>query len=193
MIEITYSQRLSLLYGICLAEAQREVGLNLVETQSRKLQDYDALDAATFLACTITFKAIQYAGRSPVDERDEHFDMLSVYQAFAMLAYAYLALPLGGENIEPDLTGASVIIAKTLFAELTNEEWAEIVESGTGKFQLIGDADQEHWMDYRQDLDKAVIAFVVTGTDDEAAFEKEEVIPLFGTLLSMLCEAFASD
>src|SRR5690606_2057220 len=111
----------------------------LPETQSRNLQDYDAQEAATFLACTIAFKAIQQAGRSPVDERNENFDMLSVYQAFAMLAYAYLALPLrneisnevGDEGPAPDLTGAAVTIAKTLFAELTSEEWVEIIESGT--------------------------------------------------------------
>jgi hypothetical protein len=192
MMDITYSQRLSLLYGICLVEAQREAGLHLAETQSRNLQDYDAQEAATFLACTIAFKAIQQAGRSPVHERDENFEMLSVYQAFAMLAYAYLSLPLAHEGVDPDLTSASVTIAKTLFAELTNEEWAEIIESGTSKFQLIGDADQEHWMEYRQDLDKAVIAFLVAGTDDDAEFEKEEIIPLLGTLLSMLCEAFES-
>jgi hypothetical protein len=189
----TYAQRLSLLYGICLAEAQREAGLHLDKIQSKNLQDYDAEEAATFLACTIAFKAIQQAGRSPADERNENFEMLSVYQAFAMLAYAFIALPLGNEGVVPDFTAASVTIAKTLFAELGNEEWAEIIESGGNKFQLIADAEQEHWVDYRQDLDKAVIAFVIAGTDDDAEFEKEEVIPIFGTLLSMLCEAFASD
>jgi len=189
----TYSQRLSLLYGICLAEGQREAGLHLDKMQSHDLQDYDAGEAATFLACTIAFKAIQQAGRSPADERNENFEMLSVYQAFAMLTYAFIALPLGNEDIVPDFTGATVTIAKTLFAELTNEEWVEVIESGGNKFQLIADAEQEHWVDYRQDLDKAVIAFVIAGTDDDAEFEKEEIIPLFGTLLSMLCEAFASD
>lgn len=189
----TYSQRLSLLYGICMAEAQREAGLHLAEMQSKNLEDYDTLEAANYLACNIAFRAIQHAGRSPAHERHENFEMLSVYQTFAMLAYAYLALPLGSEGITPDFTGASVTIAKTLFAELSNEEWVEIIESGGNKFQLIADAEQEHWIEYRQDLDKAVIAFVIAGTDDEAEFEKEEIIPLFGTLLSMLCEAFASD
>ena len=70
---------------------------------------------------------------------------------------------------------------------------AEIIESGTNKFQLIADATQDHWVEYRQDLDKATIAFVIAGTDEETPFDKEEVIPMFGALLSMLCEAFAND
>ena len=76
-------------------------------------------------------------------------------------------------------------------AELTNEELADIVESGMRKFHLIGDADAEHWTHFREDFDKAVIAFLVAGTDDAAPFEKEELIPVLGAFLSMLCEAFA--
>lgn len=193
-MDMTYSQRLSLLYGICLAEAQRNVGLSPEEIlQSKRLEDYDPLEAATYLACTITFKAIQHAGRSPVDERSYSFDMLSVYQAYAMLVYVYLTLPLGEENMAPALVKSAVIITRSLFAELSDEEWAEIIESANHKFQLIGDAEQEHWMTYREDLDKAVIAFVIAGTDEDSPFDKDELIPLFGALLSMLCEAFASD
>ncbi|MEQ1601588.1 MAG: hypothetical protein ABL885_07450 [Methylophilaceae bacterium] len=192
-MNITYSQRLSLLYGICLAEAQHEAGLDPQTLQSKKLEEYAPLEAATYLACAITVKAIRHAERSPVDEREFNFDMLSVYQAFAMLVYTYLTLPLAEENIAPDFVKASVTIVKSIFAESGEEEWAEIIESGTHKFQLIGDAEQEHWMNYRQDLDKAAIAFVVAGTDENTPYEKEDLIPLFSALLSLLCEAFAND
>lgn len=185
---MTYSERLNLLYALCLNETRITQG----EATDSKLESYDPLDAANYLACYITFKAIRAAERSPADERAENFDMLSVYHTYAMLVYAYLMLPLGGENIAPDMQGAPVIVAKTLFAGLADEEWAEIIESGGQKFQLIADAKQEHWTTYREDLDKAVVAFVVAGTDDSTPFEKEEVIPMFGALLSMLCEAFSS-
>lgn len=186
-MEMTYSQRLSLLYGICLAETRGAEGA------STNLEDYEPLEAATYLACYLSFKAIQHAERSPADERIENFDMLSVYQAYTMLVYAYLMLPLGEKEIAPDLENAAVTIVKSLFAELSNEEWAEIIESGDHKFQLIGDAEQEHWMTYREDMDKAVIAFVIAGTDENNPFDKDDLIPLFGALLSMLCEAFASE
>lgn len=179
-----YSERLSLLYGLCLAETG--------QLQSPDdMPAHDALDAATYLACYITVKAIQELGHSPADEREHDFYILSVYQAFAMLVFVYLTLPLRAEDVSPDIAEGAITIAKTLFAELSDEALAECVESGGHKFQLIGDAEQEHLMNYRQDLDKAVIAFVVAGTDDNAPFEKEEVIPLFGTMLGMLCEAFA--
>lgn len=190
---MTYSQRLSLLYGICLAEAQREAGLDAKSLQSKKLEEYDPLEAATYLACAITVKAIRHAERSPVDEREHNFDMLSVYQTFAMLVYTYLTLALAEEGIAPDFVKTSVTIVKSIFAELSEEEWADIIESGSHKFQLIGDAEQEHWMNYRQDLDKAVVAFVVAGTDENTPYEKEDLIPLFSALMSMLCEAFAND
>jgi hypothetical protein len=45
-------------------------------------------------------------------------------------------------------------------------------------------------MDFREDMDKTVIAFVVAGTDDSAPFDKEELIPVFATMLNQLCEAF---
>ena len=187
-----FSERLSLLYALCLNEG-RDSTANPSPIPSTQLADYDPLEAANYLACYITFKAIRQAERSPADERVENFDMLSVYHSFAMLVYAFLMLPLGEEELAPDTEAAAVVVAKTLFAGLPDEELAEIIESGSHKFQLIADARQEHWVDYRQDLDKAVIAFVIAGTDDETPFEKEEVIPMFGALLSMLCEAFNAD
>lgn len=187
-----YSERLSLLYALCLNE-NRDDSQNPSPIPSTNLQDYDPLEAANYLACYITFKAIQQAERSPADERIENFDMLSVYQTYAMLIYAFLVLPLGEEGIAPETEAAAIIVTKTLFAGLPDEEWAEIIESGGNKFQLIADAKQEHWVSYRQDLDKATIAFVIAGTDEDTPFEKEEVIPMFGALLSMLCEAFADD
>lgn len=183
-----FSKRLSFLHALCLNETARDAA-----EVSTDLNDYDPRDAAHYLACYITFMAIRNAQRSPADERVENFDMLGVYHAYAMLVYAFLMLPLATEDIAPDTESASIIIAKTLFAGLSEEEWVEIIESGSHKFQLIAEAEQEHWMTYRQDLDKSVIAFVVAATDEEAPFEKEEVIPMFGALLSMLCEAFASE
>lgn len=185
-MKISYSHRLNLLYGLCLVDTGGDASTVSIEEQ-------DPLDSATFLACYITFKAIRQAERSPAEDRMENFDMLSVYQAYAMLVYAYLTLPLGEEGIAPDLVKASVTIAKSLFAELSDEEWADIIESGSNKFQLIGDAEPEHWMTYRQDLDKAAIAFVIAGTDENTPYDKDDLIPLFGGLLSMLCEAFASE
>lgn len=188
-MDMTYSQRLSLSYALCLNEARDAAG----EAPSTNLEDYDALEAATYLACYITFRAIKEAGRSPADERVENFDMLAVYQAFAMLVYTYLTLPLGDEGIEPDYKTSAITIARSLFAELENEELAEIIESGNHKYQLIGDAEAEHWMNYRQDIEKVLIAFIIAATDEEAPFDKEELVPMLGALLSMLCEAFASE
>jgi hypothetical protein len=185
---MNFSQRLCFLHALCLNETTHDVS-----AVSSNLEDYNPQDAANYLACYITFRAIQNAQRSPADERMENFDMLGVYHAYAMLVYAFLMLPLAGEDVAPDTQAASVVIAKTLFAGLAEEEWAEIIESGSHKFQLIAEAEQEHWATYRQDLDKSVVAFVVAATDEEAPFEKEEVIPMFGALLSMLCEAFANE
>lgn len=180
-----YSKNLSLLHALCLAEDLTEEDAPL----SSHLEDYDPVKAASYLACYITAKAIKEASRSPADERYDNFDMLSVYQAFALMVYAYLVLPLGAEDVVADLEQDQIVIAKSLFAELTNEELADIVESGMRKFHLVGDA--EHWTHFREDFDKAVIAFLVAGTDDAAPFEKEELIPVLGAFLSMLCEAFA--
>ena len=184
-----YSKNLSLLHALCLSETHTAQDAPL----SSNLEDYDPVKAASYLACYITAKAIKEASRSPADERYDNFDMLSVYQAFALMVYAYLVLPLGSEEIVADLEQDQIVIAKSLFAELTNEELADIVESGMRKFHLIGDADAdaEHWTHFREDFDKAVIAFLVAGTDDAAPFEKEELIPVLGAFLSMLCEAFA--
>ena len=187
MMTNQYSKNLSLLHALCLAEHRSEEDA----LPSSNLDDYDPIKAATYLACFITAKAIKEASRSHADERYDNFDMLSVYQAFALMVYAYLVLPLGSENIVADLEQDQIIIAKSLFSELTNEELADIVESGMRKFHLVGDADAEHWTHYREDLDKAVIAFLVAGTDDASPFEKEELIPVLGAFLSMLCEAFA--
>jgi len=184
-----YSQRLSLLYALCVNEF-RSAGST---RPSDKLEDYAPLEAATYLVCYISFKAIQQAERSPADERIENFDMLGVYQAFAMLVYAYLTLPLAQEDILPNADEAAGIIVKSLFGELNNEELVEVLESGTQKFRLIAGAEQEHWTNYREDLDKAVVALVVAGTEESAEFEKEDLFPMIGALLSMLCEAFESE
>lgn len=181
-----YSKRLSLLHALCLTETRHDQD----SAPSSNLQDYDPLEAATYLACFITFQAIQQADRSPADERYDNFDMLSVYQAFGVMVYAFLALPLKAEGIAPAMEQDAVVIARSLFAELTPEELADIVESAMRKFTLMGEATAEHWNNYREDLDKAVIAFVVAGTDENSPFEKEDVFPVFGALLSMLCEAF---
>ncbi|MCB5187165.1 hypothetical protein LG200_03995 [Methylobacillus caricis] len=188
-MDFTYSKRLVVFYVLCLNEARTADS----DPPSANLEDYGVLEAATYLACYIAFRAIKQAGRSPADERVENFDMLAVYQAYAMLVYTYLTLPLGEEGIEPDYKTAALTIARSLFSELGNEELAEIIESGSHKYQLIGDAESEHWMNYRQDLEKVLVAFVIAATDEEAPFDKEELIPMLGALLSMLCEAFASE
>ncbi|HZV61501.1 MAG TPA: hypothetical protein VFF75_03720 [Methylophilaceae bacterium] len=184
-----YSQRLSLLYALCVNEF-RSADSN---RPSDKLEDYAPLEAATYLACYISFKAIQQAERSPADERIENFDMLSVYQAFAMLVYAYLTLPLGQEEIAPNPDEAAGIIVKSLFAELNNEELVEVLESGMQKFRLIAGGEQEYWANYREDLDKAVIALVVAGTEEGTEYDKDDLFPIIGALLTMLCEAFESE
>ncbi len=187
-MEMNYSKRLNLLHALFLAEnrpnAEHQPGTNLDE--------YDPLDSAEYLSCYLTFKAIQAAERSPLAERSENFDMLSVYQAFALLTYAFLSLPLLQEDIKPNLENAQGVVAKTLFSGLPDEELIEIIQSGFNKFQLIGDAEAEHWTDYRENLDKVVVAFVVAATDEDSPYHKEEILPLFGQLLSQLCEAFES-
>ncbi|NOU26203.1 MAG: hypothetical protein HOO90_11800 [Methylotenera sp.] len=181
-----YSKRIKLLHALCLAESSRDA----VAKPNVDLDEYDALVAADFLSCYVTFRAIQAAERSPLAERTDNFDMLSVYQAYALLAYAFFTTPLAREDISPNFTTAQITIAKTLFAGLPDAELVEIIESGLQKFQLIGDAEVEHWAEFRENLDKLTVAFVVAGTDDESPHDKEEVVPLFGQLLSQLCEAF---
>ena len=125
-----YSKSLSLLHALCLAESRHDEDA----LPSSNLEDYPPVEAATYLSCYITFRAIKEAGRLPADERYDNFDMLSVYQAFAMMVYAYLVLPLGSENIVSDLEQDAIVIAKSLFSELTPEELVDIVESGMRKF-----------------------------------------------------------
>ncbi|HYD34298.1 MAG TPA: hypothetical protein VEA39_06975 [Methylophilaceae bacterium] len=184
-----YSQRLSLLYALCVNEFRSASSAQ----PSDKLEDYSPLEAATYLACYVSFKAIQQAERSPADERLENFDILGVYQAFAMLVYAYLTLPLGKEGLVPNADEAAGIIVKSLFAELNNEELVEVLESGMHKFRFIAGAEQEYWTSYREDLDKAVIALVIAGTEEGAEYDKDDLIPIIGALLTMLCEAFESE
>jgi len=188
-----YSKRLTLLHALCLADTYDDGAKPNID-----LDDYKAIDSAHYLASYITFSAIQAAMRQPADEQHNNFDMLSVYQAYAMLIFAFLTLPLTHELIAdgeaaPDLTAAQVIIAKTLFAGISDAELIEIIESGFNKFKLIGDAEAEHWAEFRENLDKLTVSFVIAGTDDDSPHSKEEVLPLFGQLLSQLCEAFERD
>ncbi len=186
-MNIQYSQRLKLMHALSVAASLRDD-----ETPNTNLDDYDALNAADYLSCYVTFKSIQAAGRSPLEERTENFDMLSVYQAFALLAYAFFTTPLAQEEINPDFPAAQITIAKTLFAGLPDAELIEIIESGFNKFQLIAEAEAEHWVEFRENLDKLVIAFVIAGTDDDSPHDADEILPIFGQLLSQFCEAFES-
>ncbi|CAN4270262.1 hypothetical protein MCEMSEM29_00853 [Methylophilaceae bacterium] len=194
-----YSTRLTLLHTLCFAETFDDGAKPNIS-----LDDYSAVDSAHYLACFVTFRAIQEAGRQPVDERHNNFDMLSVYQAYAMLIFAFLTLPLTHEaerssedaphlNVAPDFTKAQIIIAKTLFAGIADVELIEIIDSGFHKFKLIGDAEAEHWAEFRESLDKITVSFVVAGTDDDSPHTKDEVLPFFGQLLSQLSETFERD
>lgn len=180
-----YSKRLTLLHALCLAET-----LDDGAKPNVNLDQYDTLDSAHYLSSYVTFKAIQAADRQPAFEHKNNFDMLSVYQAYALLTFAFFTAPLVQENITPDITAAQIIIAKTLFAGLSESELIEIIESGFNKFKLIGEAEAEHWMEFRENLDKLTVSFVIAGTDDDSPHSKEEVLPIFGQLLSQLCEAF---
>lgn len=182
-----YSKRLNLLHALCLAETLNDGD---GEKANLNLDDYDVEDSAHYLASFITFNAIRAADRQPALEHKSNFDMLSVYQAYALLAFAFLTAALAQEKIKPDLTKAQIIIAKTLFAGLPEAELMEIIESGFNKFKLIGEAETEHWMEFRENLDKLTVSFVVAGTDDESPYKKEEILPIFGQMLSQLCEAF---
>ena len=187
-----YSKRLTLLHALCLAETfddgdGAKPNINLGE--------YKALDSAHYLASYVTFQAIQTADRQPAFERSNNFDMLSVYQAYALLTFAFFTAPLAteidsSEASKPDLTAAQIIIAKTLFAGLPEAELMEIIDSGFNKFKLIGEAKAEHWCEFRENLDKLTVSFLIAGTDDDSPHDKDEVLPLFGQLLSQLCEAF---
>lgn len=184
-MQTQYSQRLKLMHALCLAATLRDD-----ETPNTHLDEYDVLNAADYLSCYVTFKAIQAAGRSPLVERSENFDMLSVYQAYALLAYAFFTSPLVQEDINPEFQRAQITIAKTLFAGLPDAELMEIVESGFTKFQLMADAEALHWTEFRENLDKLVISFVIAGTEDDSPHSVEDVLPIFGKMLSQLCAAF---
>jgi len=186
-MQTTYSQRLKLMHALSMAASLRDD-----ETPNTNLEEFDALNAADYLSCYVTFKAIQAAERSPLEERTENFDMLSVYQAFALLSYAFFTTPLAQEDIQPEFTTAQITIAKTLFAGLPDAELIEIIEAGFNKFKLIAEAETEHWQEFRENLDKVVVAFVIAGTDDESPHRVEEILPIYGQLLSQLCEAFES-
>jgi len=80
-----------------------------------------------------------------------------------------------------------------LFAGIADVELIEIIDSGFHKFKLIGDAEAEHWAEFRESLDKITVSFVVAGTDDDSPHTKDEVLPFFGQLLSQLSEAFERD
>ena len=187
-----YSKRLTLLHALCLAETLDDGDGQPSNNNfpNVNLGEYKALDSAHYLASFVTFKAIQAADRQPAFERSNNFDMLSVYQAYALLTFAFFTAPLATENIRPDLTAAQIIIAKTIFAGLSEAELMEIIDSGFNKFKLIGEAEAEHWSEFRENLDKLTISFLVAGTDDDSPHDKDEVLPLFGQLLSQLCEAF---
>ena len=189
-MQTPYSKRLTLLHALCLAESFDDGTKHNIN-----LSEYNALDSAHYLASYITFKAIQAADRQPAFERNNNFDMLSVYQAYALLAFAFFTAPLAAEARSqetnmPDLTATQIIIAKTLFSGLPEAELIEIIESGFNKFKLIGEAEAEHWIEFRENLDKLTVSFLIAGTDDDSPHSKEEVMPLFGQLLSQLCEAF---
>lgn len=185
---MNYSDRLKVLHAQCVAETYND-GAN----QSTSLDDYDVMDSANYLASFLTFKAIQVTERQPGQELTDNFDIISVYQAFALLCYAFIVQPLKQEEIEADYETATVVIAKTLFSGATQEQLVEIVESGFHKFQLIAQAEVEHWTEYRENLDKVTVSYVVAGTDDEAPHDKSEIYPILGQLLSQLCEAFEAN
>jgi hypothetical protein len=66
----------------------------------------------------------------------------------------------------------------------------EIIDCRFNKFQHISNAETECWSEFRENLDKLTVSFVVAGTDDDSPHSVDEVLPLFGQLLSQLCEAF---
>jgi hypothetical protein len=183
---MNYSERLTYLHALFSSQTIRN------DDPTPDLTRFNALDAADYLSCYFTFNAIKDAERSPLAERTDNFDMLSVYQSYALLIFAFLAMPLKAEEIEPNFTQSQIVIAKTLFAGLVEEELAEIIEAGFSKFQLIADADAEHWKEYRESLDKVTVSFIVVATDEDSPHDKAEILPLFGQLLSQLCEAFES-
>lgn len=186
-MEISYTQRLKLLHQLCLAETSQSALAHGVDFEA-----IDVEDSAHYVASYAAFKAIQAAGRQPAEEFHSDFDMLGVYQCYALMVYAFLMMPLSQEGQQADYTRAQITIAKTLFSGIPPEVMAEIIESGLHKFKLIAEADADHWLEYRENLDKVTISFIVAATDDESPHSTKEVLPLFGQLLSQLCEAFSA-
>ena len=191
-----YSKRLTLLHAICFAETLNDGNGRPADSKQPDihLDDYNALDSAHYLASFVTSRAIREADRQPADEYENNFDMLGVYQCFGLLTFAFFTAPLAAytgskQTSLPDLTAAQVVIAKTLFAGLPDNELIEIIEAGFNKFRLIADAEAEHWSEFRENLDKLTVSFLVAGTDDDSPHTKEEVLPIFGQMLSQLCEA----
>lgn len=192
-MQMTYEQRLQLLYQLCQAQATGTAQPADPAAAQAALADTDLEEATHYLASLLTFQAIQAAGRHPAEELQSDFEMLGVYQCFALMIYAFLWMPLTQSGQTPDYARAQVTIAKTLFAGLSPEMLAELIESGRHKFQLIAEAEVEHWQTYRENLDKVTISFMIARTDDDSPHDADEVLPLFGQLLSQLCEAFTAD
>jgi hypothetical protein len=188
-MDIPYSQRLLALHAACQTETRTA---EEVAQPSGDVEE-DVFGAATFVAAYLTLKALRELGRSPAEERHSNFDMLGVYQCFAGMVFVFLTLPLQREEIEPDVVQAAVVIGKALFFELPDEACVECIESGLRKMQLIGKAEQEHLVQFREDLDRATIAFVIAGTDDASPVEPSDLIPVFAALLNILCETFSRD
>lgn len=182
-----YSQRLLDLYAAHQARSRQSD--EVVEISGDTEQE--TFSAATFLAAYITLKAIQHLGRSPADERHGNFDMLGVYQCFASMVFVFLTLPLKREEIEPDVMKGAVVIGKALFFEMPDEATVECIESGLRKLQLIGKAEQEYLAQLREDLDRATIAYVIAGTDEDSPVRADDLIPVFAALLNILCETFS--
>lgn len=180
-----YAERLNLLHALCIAKNLRE------DEPKPNLSDFNVFDAADYLSCYVTFNAILNADRQPNIECTEHFDGLSVYQSFALLIYVFFSTPLSEDGLAPDFQTAQITIARTLFVGLPDTELMEIIESGFHKFKLIAEAS--HWFEFREDLNKVTISFLVAATDDDSPYTGEDVLPLFGSLLSQLCEAFELD
>lgn len=190
-MEMTYEERLRFMYQLC--QAQTSAGIQSEAQAVEAFANVEIEDAIHYLASFLTFKAIQSADRHPAEELENDFDMLGVYQCFGVMVYAFLFMPLTQEGCHPDYDRAQITIGKTLFDGLAPEMLAEIIESGFHKFKLIAEAESEHWQEYRENLDKVTISYMIATTDDDSPHSPEEVLPLFGQLLSQLCEAFTAD
>ncbi len=184
-----YSQRLLQLYS---THQDKTRGAH-ESTQRTGDLEQDVFSAATFLAAYLALQSIRHLGRSPAEERHENFDMLGVYQCFACMVFVFLTLPLKQEEIESDMVKAAVVIGKALFFEMPDEATVECIESGLRKVQLLGKAEQEYLIQFREDLDRATIAYVIAGTDEESPVNADDLIPIFGALLNILCETFSRD